>query len=1627
MSTMKQRISLILTLVLMVRLFLAVPLYISAEQSSQNLECAELGTQENPYQIDSAESLAAINSDLGAHYVQVCDIDLSGYGNWEPIGNAGEAFSGEFDGGGHIISGLNISVDSESGTKQYVGLFGKSTGIIKNINLVDSNIAVTKDGYYVGSICGYAHDITNCFSSCNINAICQIGGGIVGYADSVSNCVYSGTADYRDKALFTFSFFGGICGRTGEINECFNGGTISSTVNMYYSYLGGIVGNLTGTANQCVNTGTLTCVNNIGRDGSGYTAFAGGISGLNDRHSVVRNSYNSGDIHGSGYAAMVGGISSCGGSASVYECCYNKGELTCKTSYVYRGGIIGSAQDSDPQYISTCYWNNNYPCAGSHVWKPEVIYLNDNYGSLEDAAFVNQEAFVGFDFESIWEFGGGSSYPYPTLRAVSHGQVNEHRWSSGVNTKKQTCTEYGEVTYTCILCGETKVETLLPLGHKYIDGVCDRCGADYNSSSAFNEYLYRASRLMDSSSDEASYVKSLVSMDTPTELMIDLLQQNGFDDAAATWTAFTGILDSLDDVTEIGELHFEQQDVYSAIILSSLEASAEIAVADTCENISKDAAALCQYLHDTLKAADGIVIVNSEDYKNLSEEGKERIKALLEAFFKDKHPNLPMLDDILADFDKFFGAADCLETFTEQFYTYYELIHLTESMKDVLREMYALSQSSTNEYLQYAMKDCVKIMETSAENMYSACFVNEGLRISGRYALKEVVGALWDEVKSVAISYYPAIGVLMVAYHGGKFISNWLCSSDSLVEQYYNMIAVRNIEHLAESAEASLRRKYGQQPSVKSASAFVDSINLLYGIFYEDCDAAYDFCDVVDNATLNQIKQLIGASDYSEVKTRILELKDVTKDTQALYQVIWIDALQYDWPELYDVYRHRLDEAVKPLKEKYREYLIACPVNVYVYDANKTLVAYVRDGIPYSNGNIAITVSGEDKLIHFYDDAQYRVVCEGYDEGTMDVAITEYLDGAIIREATFCNLDVTDRSYYEMMTKGDQMDNAEYVVVTDNEVTIEADFDSCLSDEFNTVSVSINNGFLNTTDGPVFQYDAHAGERISISACVPEGYEFVRWEVQNGGLCVEDLDNPITVVNVGDQKIELNAIYELVNPFADVEFGSFYYEPVMWAIENGITNGTSAATFGPNDQCMRAQVVTFLWRAAGCPEPTSSNNPFVDVKEGDFYYKAVLWAVEKGITNGLDTTHFGPAMYCNRAQVVTFLYRSMGSPYVANSKNPFADVPDSQWFNIPVLWAVENGITVGIDTTHFAPAAICNRAQIATFLYRAYIDRGVVVAHGSCGENVNWMLYSLGLLSIDGTGMMEDYSAYWKTRPWDGMLDKISCIEVKEGVTRIGDYAFSDCNNVFSIGLPLGLLEVGNGAFSMCSKLESIVIPDSVTKIGYTMFVNCETLQDVVLPRSITQIPTRTFYCCTSLNNVVLPEGIIEICDSAFYECDSLKDILLPNGIQKIENYAFYDCSSLSTISIPGTLQEMGECVFENCINLSEIIIEEGVQEIGGGAFLDCGYYGGLSSVTIPSSVKRIGAYAFCYCYHLEKVVFCGDAPVIESDAFRAYYSDTVIEAYYPVNNKTWTSDVMRDYGTSIIWIPYAPNDEVMS
>ena len=164
------------------------------------------------------------------------------------------------------------------------------------------------------------------------------------------------------------------------------------------------------------------------------------------------------------------------------------------------------------------------------------------------------------------------------------------------------------------------------------------------------------------------------------------------------------------------------------------------------------------------------------------------------------------------------------------------------------------------------------------------------------------------------------------------------------------------------------------------------------------------------------------------------------------------------------------------------------------------------------------------------------------------------------------------------------------------------------------------------------------------------------------------------------------------------------HEAIDWAIDNQITAGTSPTTFSPELTVTRAQMVTFLWAAAGKPEPSLTELPFTDVRTGAYYYKAVLWAVEQGITSGTTPTTFSPHDPCSRAQAVSFLWAAAGKPEPVLTENPFTDVRPTAYYCKAVLWAYEQGIAEGVSESSFNPHGPCSRAQIVTFLFRASVS-----------------------------------------------------------------------------------------------------------------------------------------------------------------------------------------------------------------------------------------------------------------------------------------------------------------------------------
>ena len=244
---------------------------------------------------------------------------------------------------------------------------------------------------------------------------------------------------------------------------------------------------------------------------------------------------------------------------------------------------------------------------------------------------------------------------------------------------------------------------------------------------------------------------------------------------------------------------------------------------------------------------------------------------------------------------------------------------------------------------------------------------------------------------------------------------------------------------------------------------------------------------------------------------------------------------------------------------------------------------------------------------------------------------------------------------------------------------------------------------------------------------------------------------------------------------------------------------------------------------------------------------------------------------------------------------------------------------------------------------------------------------------------MDDYTPYFYDS-WHEHRDRLRTVIILDGVTSIGNYAFSGCNCLTDVTIPNSVTRIGSSAFSGCSGLSSITIPNSVTSIGSSAFYGCSGLTTITIPNSVTSIGSSAFSCCSGLTSIIIPNSVTSIGEWISYGCSNLTSITLPNSVTTIGNRAFRDCYSLTSITIPNSVTTIGNYAFENCSGLTSITIPNSVTTIGDYAFCDCS---GLTSIVIPNSVTTIGNYAFRDCSGLTSITIPNSVTTIGDYAFR--------------------------------------------
>lgn len=377
--------------------------------------------------------------------------------------------------------------------------------------------------------------------------------------------------------------------------------------------------------------------------------------------------------------------------------------------------------------------------------------------------------------------------------------------------------------------------------------------------------------------------------------------------------------------------------------------------------------------------------------------------------------------------------------------------------------------------------------------------------------------------------------------------------------------------------------------------------------------------------------------------------------------------------------------------------------------ADVTVTGGTVTGQVTNSGNGTITVTGGSfpnaDVSGFVPDGSYTVIFKSNGG--------DPIPAQVVAKGTTITLPDCNNAYYYKFAGwqyGSQTYYAGDEVKVNSNMTFEAQWEKRFQSSGSGSSSSSSGDYAITVDAgkhgdvSVSPKRADEGDTVTITVDPDKGYEVDEVIVtdKNGdSIRVRDRGDGEYTFTMPDSKVTVEVTFveegdEL--SFVDVAKSDYYYDAVKWAVDNGVTTGVTDTIFAPGNPCTRAQTVTFLWRAAGMPQAANRVNPFTDVSVNDYYYEAVLWAVENGITGGTTATTFSPNATCTRAQVVTFLWRY--SKEDASILPMFTDVAESDYYYGAVAWAVENGVTTGVTDTTFAPGNPCTRGQIVTFLYR---------------------------------------------------------------------------------------------------------------------------------------------------------------------------------------------------------------------------------------------------------------------------------------------------------------------------------------
>lgn len=636
----------------------------------------------------------------------------------------------------------------------------------------------------------------------------------------------------------------------------------------------------------------------------------------------------------------------------------------------------------------------------------------------------------------------------------------------------------------------------------------------------FCEPIYRADHLTDPSEVEgATMENSFINADTPSQILVKGLQENGFAGTADAWRAVTRTCEAASDASKIVDYVMEEKDIYEALIFNILESVSKNNVKDALNtSMIKDASELFGVIKNDLKTKYMLDVTEDMKNSNLTPEMKERTKELAEEYFSKK--GITKAADWLKGAADIMKALDTTESFCEEIAAYTSIRNMSDSMKTVLTEMKKKCPSD-NRALSVALDDCIKVMEASDQE-FEHQIMHGGIKVVGKEAAKTGISKFWKSIVAGKIkALCPEAAIVKAAYETSKYITNFMFNTDEITEKYYKMLASTELYSVLRDAYASLKDTYTVGKTVDCAEDYLSVVDVVFCTLRVDCECAYEYVDSLDSSNMNKLCGLFGCeSDASALKDTIDSIERNYYSEYELVLTSWIFYLEEDFPSEYENYKHLADESV----ERIKEYRVHCPVDVYVYDSSGNLAASVVNDVPVSSG-VTVLVDSDSKTFYLPEGESYTFTYIGNDVGTMDIEIAEYeTDGSLLRTASFNALPLLSGTTYHSSENGRFLEAAEYQITDSENKKREIDFDSASPYGTQTCTISVEQGMILRNGLSDWTVKAGKNEILDLSAYIPEGYEFDMWQVLSGDIEIRDISNAETKVVVGDKDAAIKAV-----------------------------------------------------------------------------------------------------------------------------------------------------------------------------------------------------------------------------------------------------------------------------------------------------------------------------------------------------------------------------------------------------------------------------------------------------------------------------------------------------------------------